>query len=140
MKKRHFLILFSIFTLTWGSIGWSFYKSLTLPEESPSESALRQTNQLLAEIQSHPGQSMQDDLAGYLRVNEDCWSFLQTNIQNNKNQYTLTVTKAEDNRMDPNKVHSLIEVYVDIDFADGNKAEMFVFQGALAGCHEITSR
>lgn len=137
MRWRRFLGIVSIIIVGCGFIVWFIFNQFIVPATlSPSESALKQTQQLLTEIQSRPGGSMPNELPGYLRVDEDCWNFLQSGMLSNTNQYKLTITRAYDSRYDPNSVHDLIEVYLDIDFPDGRKAEMYYSQGGLTGCRE----
>ncbi len=118
-------------------IGWLFFE-LLIPKAnlSPRESALQETQQLLAFIENHPTGSMPDTLPGYLRVNDVCWIFLQKCMTSNENQYKLSVISEFDSQTDPNFVHNLIEVWVSIDFPNGQQAEMLYSQGGLTGCQE----
>ena len=103
---------------------------------SPPESALNETRQLLTAVETNPVGSMPNDLPGYLRVNDDCWAFLQQSMIKNANQYKLMVTSEYDSDNDPQAVHEFIEVYLNIDFPDGKHAEMYYSQGGLSFCHE----
>jgi hypothetical protein len=117
-----------------GSAVW-FYFSPAISTLSPHESALNETRQLLSAVAQNTTGPMPKDLPGYLRVNEDCWTFLQQSMNKNANQFKLTVKNEYNSFNDPNSVHQLIEVWINIDFPDGQRAEMYYSQGGLSGCH-----
>ncbi len=128
------LILLLVIALICGTV-W-YYVSTAFSTLSSRESALNETRLLLSTVAQKPTGPMPDDLPGYLRVNDDCWIFLQQGMNKNANHYTLTVTKEYDSYNDPNSVHQLIEVWINIYFPDGQRAEMYYSQGSLTGCRE----
>lgn len=132
LKWLMILILLFVVALI-GSAVW-FYFSLTSSTLSPRESALEETQQLLTVVARKTTGPMPKDLPGYLRVNEECWTFLQQNMNKNANQYELTVTDEFNSSDYPNSVHELVEVWINIDFPDGKRAEMYYSQGGLSGC------
>jgi hypothetical protein len=79
---------------------------------------------------------MPDDLPGYLRVNEDCWSLLQDSMIRNSNKYTIFVVYEYDSWNDPNPyaIRGRQEARLDINFPDDRRAEMFSEQGGLSYC------
>jgi hypothetical protein len=129
LKWSWILILFFVVVLTCGLV-WLYISSApnTL---SPRESALNETRKLLSVVATKTVGPLPNDLPGYLRVNDDCWTFLQQSMNKNANQYKLTVTSEYDS-----PGYQRIEVYLNIDFPDGNRAEMYYSQGGLSGCRK----
>jgi hypothetical protein len=124
-------VVLSLFSFACWSIN-AFLQSLE-NKLSPRESALRQTQELLSFIETHPKGPVPNSLFG----NSDCWAFLQKNMTSNANQYKLIVTNEYDSKNDPMAVHENTEVWLIIDFANGQRAEMYYWQGGLAECREI---
>ncbi len=120
-----------------GSV-WYFLSSIEFYDYSRShrEPALNKTRQLLAEIVKNPAGPQPDELPGDLRVNEECWTFLQKCMNTNADQYKLYVTDEYNSFNDPRSVHDLVEVWINIDFPNGQRAEMYYSNGGLTGCRE----
>ena len=112
---------------------WVFIDSAssTLP---PEKSALLQTNQLLSAAADNPPGPMPDNLPGYLRVGDECWSLLQENMRKNANQYELAVTSVNDPAKEPYSGYNHTEVWLDIIFPDGQTIRSLYFNGGLAYC------
>jgi hypothetical protein len=135
LKRLLIMILIFGAILLGGFLLW-FYFSPTYSTLSPGESALNDTRELLSAIATKSVGPMPDDLPGYIRVNDDCWKFLQEGMKNNANQYKLTITSEYDSRNDSHAVHQLTEVWLNIEFPDGQIAQMFSMQGGLSFCHK----
>jgi hypothetical protein len=128
-------VVLSLFSFVCWSIN-TLHQSLE-SKLSPRESALRQTQQVLSFIETHPNDPMPNSFPGHLRGSGICWDFLQQGMTSNANQYKLTVTNEYDARNDPTAVHEMIEVWLNIDFPDGQRAEMYYSQGGLTACREM---
>jgi hypothetical protein len=124
-------ILVSCFLL-WYYFSLAF-STMSMP---PGEVALDATRKLLSAVEKKSVGPMPNDLPGYLRVNDDCWEFLQKGMKNNANQYKLIVTSEYDSDNDPSAVHQSTEVWLNIEFPDGQIAQMYSRQGGLNFCHK----
>jgi hypothetical protein len=114
--------------------------STSYDDDTIRATALQQADQLLTVIRTHANQPLPDDLPGYLRVNDDCWAFLQEGMRHNTNTYTLAIADYFNSHHDPKTVHELVEVWIHIRFPDGRVGELLASQGGLTGCRAIQQR
>ena len=137
LKWLWFMILIFGAILLGGFLLWFYFSpAFSTRSISPGESALDDTRKLLSAVATKSVGPMPHDLPGYLMVNDDCWEFLQKGMKNNANQYKLTVTSEYDSDNDPNAVHRLREAWLNIEFPDGQIAQMYSMQGGLNFCHK----
>ena len=108
------------------------------PSLSSRKSAIEQTEALLAIAQNYPNGSMPDSVPGYLRGGIGCWTFFQKQMAQDANQHVIAVTSEYDSRNSPVPNRDMVEIWLNIEFANGRRAEIYYYQGGLSGCREVT--
>lgn len=105
--------------------------------DTPKESALQQTEQILRAAQRYPTGSLpKENLPSYLWVGEDCWRFLQEAMVQSSNRYTITIEQSFNSEDSPISSRAMIEIFILVNFASGRRGEILYYQGGLTGCRE----
>jgi len=134
--------LFGILTIVgFGAVFLYWFITNRFPSASSlssRDSAIKQTEEFLAIAKDSPDGSITDSVPGYLRGGIECWTFFQNQMAQDANQHVITVISEYDSRNSPVPNRNMTEIWLNVDFANGRRAEIYYYQGGLNGCHEVT--
>jgi hypothetical protein len=135
--RWHLLGILLVFAFSTFLLYWFMANRLTSTTNlSSRDSAIKQTRELLTAVKDHPTGSMPDTLPGYLRGGIGCWAFFQYQMAQDSNQYKIGVSSEYDSRNSSEVSRDMTEIWLNVDFSNGRSAEIYYYQGGLAGCRE----
>ena len=136
------VIVLACIALSWMGLpllrgDWVADPAATNPVLSAGDSARQRTAELLAAVIAHPAGNRPADLPNYLQVGEVCWKRLQAAVALNAGQYSLAVLSVSDSSQDPQATQRLVQVYIQVSFADGTAYKVLDANDHLIDCSQI---
>lgn len=124
-------------------VSWWSLRTVLVPTETqtPKESALNQTEQLLTATKNNRATTLpKDEMPSYLWVSDSCWNALRSAMSQNLDQYKLSINSYYNSNESPTPARSAVEIFILVDFPNGQQVEVLYYQGGITGCSEVRSQ